>query len=137
MPESGKLNPTIDCTKNGPYMVKNLEVLIGIDGKPMQTRPTMALCRFGGSAIRPFCDGTHWYENFRDDGKYRCGMMGELKENEPQMVDVEGVALSVTKIGDQAVVKSQVTGHQLQVTIDERWQEILVSLDEVRSLIKR
>ena len=26
-----------------------------------------ALCRYGGSKNKPFCDGTHWYHKFRDD----------------------------------------------------------------------
>ncbi|MFQ6031164.1 MAG: CDGSH iron-sulfur domain-containing protein [Dehalococcoidia bacterium] len=30
-------------------------------------KPTMALCRCGGSANKPFRDGTHWYKKFTDD----------------------------------------------------------------------
>ncbi len=51
--------PTIECSQNGPYIVRNLETLHNSKGEPIPTRRTMALCRCGGSANKPFCDGTH------------------------------------------------------------------------------
>jgi CDGSH-type Zn-finger protein len=36
------------------------------DGEPIEPgRDTIALCRCGKSAIKPFCDGTHKAINFR------------------------------------------------------------------------
>jgi CDGSH-type Zn-finger protein len=36
------------------------------DGTPIEAaRGTVALCRCGKSAIKPFCDGTHKVINFR------------------------------------------------------------------------
>jgi CDGSH-type Zn-finger protein len=46
--------------------VENLERLSNQKGA-IDTKETMALCRCGGSANKPFCDGTHWHIQFRDD----------------------------------------------------------------------
>lgn len=49
---------TITPTPNGPFLVKDLHTLRNRRG-PLEASPTMALCRCGGSANKPFCDGTH------------------------------------------------------------------------------
>ncbi len=54
---------------NGPLVVKGLGTFIGPDGEQIDAKPVMALCRCGGSANKPFCDGTH-RENGFDSG---CG----------------------------------------------------------------
>lgn len=53
------LPPQIQSGPDGPYLVTNAEHLVDWLGTPIPTRPQMALCRCGGSAIKPFCDGTH------------------------------------------------------------------------------
>ncbi len=50
--------PTITPKPDGPYLVKNLTRLSNRNGS-IEARPAMALCRCGGSANKPFCDGTH------------------------------------------------------------------------------
>ncbi len=52
-------SPTIECKENGPYIVRGLNGLTGPAGEPVQAKPVMALCRCGGSASKPYCDGTH------------------------------------------------------------------------------
>jgi CDGSH-type Zn-finger protein/ferredoxin len=49
---------------NGPYLVTNLENLVNSKGERLGARPRMALCRCGGSANKPFCDGTHARNGF-------------------------------------------------------------------------
>lgn len=52
---------TIKLRQNGPYLVDGDDVtLVDWNGQPYQIpgRP-FVLCRCGGSATRPFCDGTH------------------------------------------------------------------------------
>jgi len=56
--------PTIECKPNGPYLVRNLEDLRDSRGGRIETTPAMALCRCGGSANKPFCDGTHRKNGF-------------------------------------------------------------------------
>ncbi len=51
--------PGIQPAPDGPYLVVNAENLRGWLGESIPARPTMALCRCGGSAMKPFCDGTH------------------------------------------------------------------------------
>ncbi len=51
--------PSIEPTLDGPYLVKHLSDLKNSRGETIETRPEMRLCRCGGSANKPFCDGTH------------------------------------------------------------------------------
>jgi CDGSH-type Zn-finger protein/truncated hemoglobin YjbI len=50
---------TLQVARNGPYLVTNVDTLHNWLGERIETRPRMALCRCGGSASKPFCDGTH------------------------------------------------------------------------------
>jgi CDGSH-type Zn-finger protein len=56
--------PTIECTPNGPYLVRQLEDLKTSRGEGLPVKPVVALCRCGGSANKPFCDGTHTRNGF-------------------------------------------------------------------------
>ena len=55
---NSKKKPSITPTKDGPYLVKDLENFANRKGQ-LETKETMALCRCGGSGNKPFCDGTH------------------------------------------------------------------------------
>ena len=57
---------SIECMANGPYVVKELERLTNSKGEALKAKPAMALCRCGGSANKPFCDGTHSRNGFSD-----------------------------------------------------------------------
>ncbi len=50
---------TIRPEINGPYIVRNLRKLTNSKGETLAVRPIVALCRCGGSKIKPYCDGTH------------------------------------------------------------------------------
>ncbi len=54
-----ELGHSIQASLNGPYLVTNANALVNWLGERIPARPQMALCRCGGSAIKPFCDGTH------------------------------------------------------------------------------
>ncbi len=58
---------SVEISKNGPYIVKNMDNFINSQGVSLATQPVMALCRCGGSNNKPFCDGTHNSINFEDD----------------------------------------------------------------------
>ena len=49
----------IEPTKDGPFFVRNLSDLKNSKGERIATKSFMVLCRCGGSAHKPFCDGTH------------------------------------------------------------------------------
>jgi len=53
------LGCSIQASLNGPYLVTNADTLLTWLEERSPARPQMALCRCGGSAIKPFCDGTH------------------------------------------------------------------------------
>lgn len=56
--------PTVECKPNGPYLVRGLSDLRSSSGASLPTQPVVALCRCGGSANKPFCDGTHQRNGF-------------------------------------------------------------------------
>jgi CDGSH-type Zn-finger protein len=49
----------IACEPNGPYLVTDLHHMTNSRGEKLGTRPSLALCRCGGSRLKPYCDGTH------------------------------------------------------------------------------
>jgi CDGSH-type Zn-finger protein/uncharacterized Fe-S cluster protein YjdI len=56
---------TITSAKDGPLLVAgNLEIVSGT-GRTILRCTKAALCRCGGSANKPFCDGTHKTNGFR------------------------------------------------------------------------
>ena len=55
-------NPTVTVKmrENGPLLVKGPIELLDHDGRVLRVESeSIALCRCGGSARKPFCDGTH------------------------------------------------------------------------------
>ncbi|SCL35790.1 Zn-finger domain of CDGSH type-containing protein [Micromonospora nigra] len=57
---------TITPYEDGPLLVRGDFTLVTPDGQPIDARRrTVALCRCGKSALKPFCDGTHKAVNFR------------------------------------------------------------------------
>lgn len=54
-----KQTPQVEAKENGPYLLNNLATLKNSKGDELPTKPVVALCRCGGSANKPFCDGTH------------------------------------------------------------------------------
>lgn len=51
---------TITPRDHGPYLIRGSVRLVDPEGRewPLD-REVVALCRCGGSANKPFCDGTH------------------------------------------------------------------------------
>ncbi|MCK2029321.1 CDGSH iron-sulfur domain-containing protein [Microbacterium sp. 22179] len=61
-------HPTITAYPDGPLLVRGAIDLRDADGNAIeQRRRTVALCRCGLSAIKPFCDGTHKPAGFRTE----------------------------------------------------------------------
>jgi CDGSH-type Zn-finger protein len=56
----------IAVTADGPYFVTGTIPVERSDGQPFEPRPRMTLCRCGGSANKPLCDGSHKETGFRD-----------------------------------------------------------------------
>ncbi len=56
----------IAVTRDGPYWVTGGIPVILSDGRELETRNRVELCRCGKSANKPFCDGTHVAAGFRE-----------------------------------------------------------------------
>lgn len=55
--------------EDGPLIVRGQFAITAQDGRPIPAgRRTVALCRCGRSAIKPFCDGSHVRTGFRAPG---------------------------------------------------------------------
>ena len=76
LPTSGLLTPGVPASgaasvvicPNGPILVRGDFDILTPSGEPVpRQRKTVALCRCGASAIKPFCDGTHKMINFRTE----------------------------------------------------------------------
>ena len=61
---SDEQKPTVTPMPNGPYVVKDLPALANQKGPIEMAKSTIALCRCGKSATKPFCDGAHAKINF-------------------------------------------------------------------------
>lgn len=60
------LEPGVAAVPNGPYRVTGDVVVVAGDGHEYERRNRQTLCRCGQSKNKPFCDGSHWYAEFRD-----------------------------------------------------------------------
>ena len=55
--------------EDGPLIVRGRFTIAAQDGEPIPAgRRTVALCRCGRSALKPFCDGSHERTGFRAPG---------------------------------------------------------------------
>lgn len=64
----GKPGVQIVLCPDGPLLVRGRPVILDADGNEISRgRGTVALCRCGASAIKPFCDGTHKVNGFRSE----------------------------------------------------------------------
>lgn len=62
-------HPDIQISEDGPYYVKG-SIELNDNDQP-ESEEHYALCRCGNSKNKPFCDGTHWYTKFKDEGKVK------------------------------------------------------------------
>ena len=59
--------PTVFVSPHGPYVVSGAPELLDTERGEGASTEHFTLCRCGGSKNKPFCDGTHWNIEFRDD----------------------------------------------------------------------
>ena len=60
------LPATVQAARNGPYLVTNVPRVLTHLGEELQVPPQLALCRCGGSARKPSCDGSCASNGFSD-----------------------------------------------------------------------
>jgi uncharacterized Fe-S cluster protein YjdI len=49
----------VEVTPDGPYLIKTECLIVHSNGKEETKTGTVALCRCGASANKPYCDGSH------------------------------------------------------------------------------
>ncbi len=59
--------PSIFIAPNGPYVVSGSPSLENTKRAEGASKEHFTMCRCGGSKNKPFCDGSHWYNEFTDD----------------------------------------------------------------------
>jgi CDGSH-type Zn-finger protein len=103
--------PEIEPLVDGPYFVSRLDVIRNSRDEAIAIEPGMCLCRCGGSANKPFCDGTHQENGFSGqkskdrepdrldtyaggeiiihDNRGVCAHFGYCTDNSPEVFDVK------------------------------------------------
>ncbi len=56
----------VEVTPNGPYLIKTECLIVHSDGREETKTGTVALCRCGASANKPYCDGGHKKAGFEE-----------------------------------------------------------------------
>jgi CDGSH-type Zn-finger protein len=65
-PVEPEVSPRAAVIDDGPVFVEGGVPLEGADGEAYETLNRMSLCRCGASANKPYCDGTHSRNDFKD-----------------------------------------------------------------------
>jgi uncharacterized Fe-S cluster protein YjdI len=63
--EDAPAETVVDPRPDGPLFLRGRLRIVGDDGQVVREDTRVALCRCGGSANKPFCDGTHRRIGFR------------------------------------------------------------------------
>jgi len=122
--------PGISLHKDGPYNVVGGVALEDYNGSTPESNEHCTLCRCGGSKNKPFCDGTHWYINFKDDeidipletgreesiDEYLGNLKRESDEFETIMKDIQRMSVS----GHSIIEPMRTTNKVIS------WDEILI-----------
>lgn len=68
------LPPQITACPDGPLLVRGAVDIVDEAGQTLRNpRRTVALCRCGASAIKPWCDGTHKLTRFASADRPAAG----------------------------------------------------------------
>jgi len=130
--------PGISLRKDGPYCVEGGIELEDYNGSTPESNEHYALCRCGGSKNKPFCDGTHWYINFKDEeidipletgsegsiDEYLGNLKRESDEFETVMEDIQSMSVSGHSITEPMRTTNKVIS----------WDEILIKGAQLSTL---
>jgi uncharacterized Fe-S cluster protein YjdI len=65
--EENRMETKVEVLKNGPLMVQGTIKVKDQTGKEFTKTDKTFFCRCGGSKNRPYCDGTHRKNDFKDE----------------------------------------------------------------------
>ncbi len=123
--------PAIIVSKDGPYFVQGGISFEDPNGDVTESPEHYALCRCGGSKNKPFCDGTHWYNDFKNDSEWakdqiektskssdskpnfkEIGAVDDFNEGEGKLVEIDGEKIAVFNNNDKFSAIADVCAHQ-------------------------
>jgi len=61
-----EVSTKVEVLSNGPLMVSGIVEVHLPDGRMEKRKRSTAFCRCGGSGNKPYCDGTHNHNGFKD-----------------------------------------------------------------------
>ena len=97
--------------KDGPYLVTGGITLEGATWLEGASEEHYTLCRCGNSKNKPFCDGSHWYVDFREgEGDplfpetqtawHKVADLDALTDGDVASVEVGDASIALTRAGD-------------------------------------
>jgi len=103
--------PAVALGKDGPYLVTGGVELEGATWLEGASAEHYTLCRCGASKNKPFCDGSHWYVDFREgEGDplfpetatawHKVAELDELTSGEVVSVAVGDLSIALSRVGD-------------------------------------
>jgi len=130
--------PGISLHKDGPYNMVGGIALEDYNGSTPESNEHCTLCRCGGSKNKPFCDGTHWHINFKDEeidipletgsegsiDEYLGNLKRESDEFETVMEDIQSMSVSGHSITEPMRTTNKVIS----------WDEILIKGAQLSTL---
>jgi glutamate synthase domain-containing protein 2/uncharacterized Fe-S cluster protein YjdI len=122
--------PSISLRRDGPYHIVGGVGLVDYDKSKPESKEHFTLCRCGGSKNKPFCDGTHFYIDFKDEeskiplencreetiGEY----LGILKRNDDDIEQVMTDIHQISVTGKSIVEPMRTKKHVIS------WNDILI-----------
>ena len=120
----------IIISKDGPYFVVGGIGFKDPKGDVTESPEHYALCRCGGSKNKPFCDGTHWYNDFKDDSEWataeaatissapsdseyvEIGSVDDFSDGEGKLIEIEGKNIALFRSGSDFGAISDVCLHK-------------------------
>ncbi len=120
----------IIISKDGPYFVVGGIEFKDPKGDVTESPEHYALCRCGGSKNKPFCDGTHWYNDFKDDSEWataeaatissapsdseyvEIGSVDDFSDGEGKLIEIEGKNIALFRSGSDFGAISDVCLHK-------------------------
>jgi len=125
--------PEIEIEPNMFYKVKGGFEVQGANKLQGQGEDHAALCRCGQSQNKPYCNGNHYYCQFRDDNWHRIVAFYELDETGSKTIEWLGISFEIKADPKAKTAKVRAKGQDLKVIIDPKFDQVCIDPAEVKA----